>query len=226
MDENDIINSSKAMQKMREIAERLYKDNPKVYMDYPMDSILRSRDKDGPANKDAVAHNVNLRPQNLTDNSGIHSVSNQVGLSAHLNAGININFKEELTPNEIQKNYQDYLKIYGGLQDNFLELEQEKERISKSFIKSEQEYRQKIESLTTQLRPNFQVTPGEKKNLDDISSTHDQILDKISLVQIRTSKILLDQERDIIHFYNSKINELREQFEEENEKQAKRDQDF
>jgi len=36
----------------------------------------------------------------------------------------------------------------------------------------------------------------------------------------------LDQERDIIHFYNSKINELREQFEEENEKQAKRDQDF
>lgn len=46
------------------------------------------------------------------------------------------------------------------------------------------------------------------------------------MVQIRTSKILLDQEKDIINFYNTKINELREQFEEENEKQAKRDQDF
>ena len=62
--------------------------------------------------------------------------------------------------------------------------------------------------------------------MDKIIGYHNKILENISLVQIRTSKILLDQERDIINFYNSKINELREQFEEENEKQAKRDQDF
>jgi len=164
MDENDIINSSKAMQKMREIAERLYKDNPKVYMDYPMDSILKAKDGVGSSSKpDGVPNHANLRTQNVTDNSGFNTMSNQVGLSGHMTGVANINFKEELTPNEIVKNYQEYLKMYQELQDNFYEYVKEKEKISKGFIKSEQDYRKKIEDLTTQLRPNFQVTPGEKK---------------------------------------------------------------
>jgi hypothetical protein len=134
--------------------------------------------------------------------------------------------KEELTAIEIQKNYQDYVRMFVDQQQLNIDLKNERDEKSKRFIKREQEYRKIIEDLTKDLRPNLMVNPGEKKMLENIIGFHEKILENISLVQIRTSKILLDQERDIIHFYNSKINELREQFEEENEKQAKRDQDF
>ena len=43
---------------------------------------------------------------------------------------------------------------------------------------------------------------------------------------MRTSKVLLDQEKDIIHFYNEKINGLTQQFKEENLRQQKRHADF
>ena len=40
---------------------------------------------------------------------------------------------------------------------------------------------------------------------------------------MRTSKILVDQERDIIRFFNNKINEIKKQFEEERMKKGKKD---
>lgn len=43
---------------------------------------------------------------------------------------------------------------------------------------------------------------------------------------MKTSKVLLDQEKDIIHFYNEKINSLKKQFQEENLRQQKRHKDF
>ena len=39
---------------------------------------------------------------------------------------------------------------------------------------------------------------------------------------MRTSKILVDQERDIIRFFNNKINEIKKQFEEERIKKGKK----
>jgi hypothetical protein len=77
------------------------------------------------------------------------------------------------------------------------------------------------------LRPKELYTGVDDRiNLEEIRKTHKRILEKISLVQMRTSKVLLDQEKDIIHFYNEKINGLTQQFKEENLRQQKRHADF
>lgn len=53
-----------------------------------------------------------------------------------------------------------------------------------------------------------------------------KINDNIDLIQSKTTKVLAEQEKDIIRFYNSKIKELQHQFEEENIKKGKKDLDF
>lgn len=97
----------------------------------------------------------------------------------------------------------------------------------KKFIKEEQEFRDIIEKLNRKLRPKELNTGADDKiRLDEIRKLHKKILEKISLIQMRTSKVLLDQEKDIIHFYNQKINSLTQQFKEENLRQQKRHEDF
>jgi hypothetical protein len=208
------------MQKMREIADRLFKATPELIDGVSADALLKPK-------IDSEKH-----LEGFANNSG-HPISNSsqknrnLGNFPHPNSPSMLPpMKEELTAIEIQKNYQDYVRMFVDQQQLNIDLKNERDEKSKRFIKREQEYRKIIEDLTKDLRPNLMVNPGEKKMLENIIGFHEKILENISLVQIRTSKILLDQERDIIHFYNSKINELREQFEEENEKQAKRDQDF
>lgn len=47
------------------------------------------------------------------------------------------------------------------------------------------------------------------KDLEDAAIYHKKILDCISNVQMKTSKILVDQESDILRFFNNKINEIK-----------------
>lgn len=46
------------------------------------------------------------------------------------------------------------------------------------------------------------------------------------MIQRKTSQVLLDQEKDIVKYYNEKINELTQEFEDENTRQQKRHADF
>ena len=55
-----------------------------------------------------------------------------------------------------------------------------------------------------------------------IYKDHSKIIEGINSIQLRTSKILVDQERDIIRFFNNKINEIKKQFEEERIKKGKK----
>ena len=97
----------------------------------------------------------------------------------------------------------------------------------KEYITKEQEYREIIEKITKKLKPNELYTGADHLiKMEQIREDHTKILDNISLAQMRTSKVLLDQEKDIIHFYNQKINDLTKQFQEENLRQQKRHKDF
>lgn len=107
------------------------------------------------------------------------------------------------------------------------ELKKFKTERLKKYIKEEQEFREIIEKLNKKLRPRELNTGADDKiRLDEIRKSHKKILEKISLIQMRTAKVLLDQEKDIIHFYNQKINSLTQQFKEENLRQQKRHADF
>jgi hypothetical protein len=58
--------------------------------------------------------------------------------------------------------------------------------------------------------------------MEVIYRDHSKIIEGINSIQLRTSKILVDQERDIIRFFNNKINEIKKQFEEERIKKGKK----
>lgn len=58
--------------------------------------------------------------------------------------------------------------------------------------------------------------------MENIYKDHSKIVEGINSIQLRTSKILVDQERDIIRFFNNKINEIKKQFEEERIKKGKK----
>lgn len=61
---------------------------------------------------------------------------------------------------------------------------------------------------------------------EGLESKHKEILRRISNIQKKTSHVLMEQENDIIIFYNEKINELTKQFKVENTLQQQRHQSF
>lgn len=99
-----------------------------------------------------------------------------------------------------------------------MELNSRKER----FVKREMEYRKIIDDLQSELRSKTNLDQGDKKVMESIYKDHSKIIDGINSIQLRTSKILVDQERDIIRFFNNKINEIKKQFEEERIKKGKK----
>lgn len=62
--------------------------------------------------------------------------------------------------------------------------------------------------------------------MEEVQNTHGQIIDKIQVIQYRTSKVMVDQEKDIMRFFINKINEIKKEFEEEKIKKGKNDQDY
>ena len=84
------------------------------------------------------------------------------------------------------------------------------------------EYRKIIEDLQEELRQKSSLDLNEKKHLDQISNLHTKIIENVSNIQVKTSKVLLDQEKDIIRFFNNKINEIKKQFEEEKSSRGKK----
>ncbi|CAD8136847.1 unnamed protein product [Paramecium octaurelia] len=103
-----------------------------------------------------------------------------------------------------------------------LELKNRQER----FVNREIEYRKTIEELQSELRAKTALDQGDRKIMENIYKDHNKIIEGINNIQLRTSKILVDQERDIIRFFNNKINEIKKQFEEERIKKGKNDQEY
>ena len=121
---------------------------------------------------------------------------------------------------ELEKDYEKLCQSFEQSQKKATELEEFKQERLKEYINKEQEYREIIEKITKKLKPNELYTGADHLiKMEQIREDHTKILDNISLAQMRTSKVLLDQEKDIIHFYNQKINDLTKQFQEENLRQ-------
>ena len=62
--------------------------------------------------------------------------------------------------------------------------------------------------------------------MENVYKDHNKIIEGINNIQLRTSKILVDQERDIIRFFNNKINEIKKQFEEERKKKGENEAEY
>ena len=88
-------------------------------------------------------------------------------------------------------------------------------------MRREQEYRKIIEELQDELRQKFNLD-GQDKNQHKIKELHSKIVENVNNIQLKTSKVLIDQEKDIIRFFNTKINDIKRQFEEEKIKKGKR----
>lgn len=67
---------------------------------------------------------------------------------------------------------------------------------------------------------------NEKIRMQQIFDLHGRIQDNITSIQTKTSKILVQQESDIIKFFHKKINEIKEKFKEERLSKGEKDQEF
>lgn len=110
--------------------------------------------------------------------------------------------------------------------DKTRQLEIELQNRQDRFVHRELEYRKTIEELQSELRAKTALDQGDRKVMSQIEQDHRKIIEGINNIQLRTSKILVDQERDIIRFFNNKINEIKKQFEEERIKKGKNDQEY
>lgn len=129
---------SKAMQKMKEISDRLFIATPHLYKDIGPENLLRPK-------FDEKAFEREISVQQQQNQQKISTANALKNYSA---------IKEELTPMEIQKNFQDYIKFFEEEKEVNSALKIEKDEKMKRFIKREQEYRKIIEDLTKELRPN------------------------------------------------------------------------
>jgi len=90
------------------------------------------------------------------------------------------------------------------------------------YVKREEGYRKLVDELHEELRRDFSLNGNERRRMEEIAGLHTKIIDNINNIQLKTSKVLLDQEKDIIRFFNNKINEIKKQFEEERIKRSKK----
>jgi|JI6StandDraft_1071083.scaffolds.fasta_scaffold07450_3 chromosome segregation ATPase len=69
------------------------------------------------------------------------------------------------------------------------------------------------------------LDPNEKARMQQIFELHGKIQDNLTTIQSKTSKILVQQESDIIRFFHKKINEIKEKFKEERISKGEKDQE-
>lgn len=124
----------------------------------------------------------------------------------------------------------DNISRYNALKPKMEKLRQENEVLEKEitdregkFKKREQEYSEIIGELLHQIMLRVEFTEeGTEKMKDQRKDLHTKILRNIDSIQHKTTNVLAEQEKDIIRFYNTKIKELQQEFEQENVEQGKR----
>lgn len=67
---------------------------------------------------------------------------------------------------------------------------------------------------------------NDKKIMEPIITLHSEIITKINKFHTNTSKVMIDQERDIMRFFINKINEIKKEYEEERIRKGKKSRSF
>ncbi|KAL4469514.1 hypothetical protein ABPG74_004767 [Tetrahymena malaccensis] len=134
---------------------------------------------------------------------------------------------------KMENSSKDCLQVSNQLELTLIEQKKENKRLideienrKERFQKREQEYRKIIDDLKNEIKNKAVPENAESKKLEEAKDYHKMIMDNIDNIQLKTSKIILDQEKDILRFFNNKITEIKKQFEEERIKKGKKDQDY
>lgn len=103
------------------------------------------------------------------------------------------------------------------------QLSKEMENRQFRYVKREQEYRKSLLEYETELRSRSALSKvplneGTYKHLERISKMQDQIIGNIGTVQSKTSLILNEQERDITREFNTELDKLMKELEEEKQR--------
>jgi hypothetical protein len=100
-------------------------------------------------------------------------------------------------------------------------LEKDLERRQESYIARERAYKARIEDLEEELNAQKQTKTGWMKNdakIQKLKTIHSKILDNVELVQERTSRILQDQERDLLRAFRARLFDVQTELEKEKSK--------
>ena len=194
---------SAAMKKMMNIAGKLYADSPQLFDKNKEQSYLLSK----------VGKNMSAAP-----------TSGGTGALPPINSPSPAAVTEK-TPKYIHMEYEELHREWENELKRSEELKKEKQERLNRYIKKEQEYREKIEEYTKKIKP-MDGTVVTRSDMANLESDHQKILKRIDSIQKKTSHVLIEQENDIIMFYNEKINELTKQFKEENTRQKERHASF
>ncbi|CAD8199938.1 unnamed protein product [Paramecium pentaurelia] len=205
IDEQQIIKNTKSMQKMQEIADRIYATTGDLTKTISSDSIL----KPSKLTQEQLLLQAK-KMENMQDSKQKKSKGQQ-STSANKNELNSIEWLNKLQ--EIQQQHNEDKKKL-------------REELIARYVQREMEFKKTIDELQQELRSRTALDQTDKKIMELIYKDHGKIIEGINNIQLRTSKILVDQERDIIRFFNNKINEIKKQFQEEREKKGQNDKEY
>ncbi|CAD8195975.1 unnamed protein product [Paramecium octaurelia] len=205
IDEQQIIKNTKSMQKMQEIADRIYATTGDLTKTISSDSILK------PSKLTQEQLLIQAKKMDNIQDSKQKKGKGQQSTSAN---------KSELNTTEWLNKLQEI-----QLQHNE-EKKKLREELIARYVQREMEFKKTIDELQQELRSRTALDQTDKKIMEMIYKDHSKIIEGINNIQLRTSKILVDQERDIIRFFNNKINEIKKQFQEEREKKGQNDKEY
>ncbi|CAD8179025.1 unnamed protein product [Paramecium pentaurelia] len=205
IDEQQIIKNTKSMQKMQEIADRIYATTGDLTKTISSDSILK------PSKLTQEQLILQAKKMENIQDSKQKKGKGQQSTSANKNE---LNTTEWLNKlQEIQQQHNEEKKKL-------------REELITRYVQREMEFKKTIDELQQELRSRTALDQTDKRIMELIYKDHSKIIEGINSIQLRTSKILVDQERDIIRFFNNKINEIKKQFQEEREKKGQNDKEY
>ncbi|KAL4451123.1 hypothetical protein ABPG74_021445 [Tetrahymena malaccensis] len=211
VDEATYIKSSDAMQRMQRIADRLISVTPEISKFLPSDSILRTNKISAIQNKNEVLQQ-NLNNKNLQK---IREIT--TGLPP---------MKAEMSSEDVRQRALDIEQLLETQKQENEKLKNDLDNRKDRYVQRELEYRKIIEELQNEIRQKAVLDLNEAKKMELATRYHQEILDRISKLQVKTSNVLIDQEKTVIRFFNDKIQEIKKQFEDERIKKGKKDQDY
>jgi len=226
-DNNDIptIQSNKAMDKAQEIANKILRTTPHLIRQLPNDSVFRNGNPPT-ATSNTTQMPAIKKPDNVKDAKKKGSTIGNTAQTAISANTFSAQYKPDLSAVDWQKKYMELEGKYKRLEEDSRLVQYDKDEKERRYVKREEGYRKLVDELHEELRRDFSLNGNEKRRMEEIAGLHTKIIDNINNIQVKTSKVLLDQEKDIIRFFNNKINEIKKQFEEERIKRSKKDQSY
>ncbi|DAZ99369.1 TPA: hypothetical protein N0F65_005271 [Lagenidium giganteum] len=105
--------------------------------------------------------------------------------------------------------------------DAIIQLEQELTRRQESYVRRERQYKVRISELESQLTESRAKKTKESSvdaSLDGLRQMHRSIMESVEQVQERTSKILQEQEKDLLRAFRARLYSVQEELESEKNK--------